>query len=57
MLGPVLLSLHNLSHYLKLMASIREAIEEDRFEEFHKDERARWENFRAATGREGERGR
>ena len=34
MLGPVLVSLHNLTYYQRLMAGIRTAIEEDRLVEF-----------------------
>jgi queuine tRNA-ribosyltransferase len=33
MLGPILLSLHNLTYYQRLMAEIRQAIEEDRLTE------------------------
>jgi queuine tRNA-ribosyltransferase len=57
MLGPVLLSLHNLAHYQTLMREIREAIANDTFAEYHQSERKRWEDFRVATGREKERGR
>ena len=42
MLGPQLLSIHNLSHYLTLMRGIRSAIEEGSFGELHARERARW---------------
>ncbi len=35
MLGPTLLSLHNLCYYLRLMAGCRKAIAEQRFEAFH----------------------
>jgi queuine tRNA-ribosyltransferase len=34
MLGPTLLSLHNIAYYLRLMAGIRQAIEAGRFAEF-----------------------
>jgi queuine tRNA-ribosyltransferase len=34
MLGPTLLSLHNLAYYLRLMREARDAIREGRFEEF-----------------------
>ena len=34
MLGPILLSLHNVSFYCRLMAEIRQAIEERRFNDF-----------------------
>jgi queuine tRNA-ribosyltransferase len=42
MLGPTLLSLHNISFYLKLMADARKAIEERRFAAFHTGCLARW---------------
>lgn len=42
MLGPQLLSLHNLVHYLALMARIRESISQGSFAELHRSERARW---------------
>jgi queuine tRNA-ribosyltransferase len=34
MLGPILLSIHNLTYYQRLLADARAAIEADRFEEF-----------------------
>ena len=34
MLGPVLLSIHNLTYYQRLMDRARSAIEQDRFKEF-----------------------
>lgn len=34
MLGPILLSLHNIAYYLQLMSDARQAIEEHRFSEF-----------------------
>ena len=34
MLGPILLTIHNLTYYQRLMADAREAIETDRFEVF-----------------------
>ena len=42
MLGPTLLSLHNIAFYLRLMKQAREAIIERRFESFHRDCLARW---------------
>jgi queuine tRNA-ribosyltransferase len=42
MLGPTLLSLHNVAFYLRLMQQIRVAIEEHRFAEFHRECLARW---------------
>lgn len=44
MLGPQMLSVHNLAHYLGLMARIREAIAGGRMEELHRAEMARWKN-------------
>jgi queuine tRNA-ribosyltransferase len=35
MLGPTLLSLHNVAYYCRLMAEVRQAIQEGRFAEFH----------------------
>jgi queuine tRNA-ribosyltransferase len=43
MLGPTLLSLHNVAFYLRLMAEVRRAIEEDRFREMRAVCLARWE--------------
>lgn len=42
MLGPQLLSLHNLTHYLSLMKEIREAITQSRFVELHSKIMRRW---------------
>jgi queuine tRNA-ribosyltransferase len=42
MLGPTLLSLHNLAFYNRLMREIRQAIEEHRFAEFCAVSLARW---------------
>src|SRR5690606_168010 len=43
MLGPQLLSLHNLYHYLSFMREIREAIERDTFGDLYTRESRRWE--------------
>jgi queuine tRNA-ribosyltransferase len=43
MLGPTLLSLHNISFYLRLMAGAREAVAAGRFEAFKAERLARWE--------------
>ena len=43
MLGPILLSAHNLTYYQRLMAGAREAIEQDRFEAYHRAKIAGWE--------------
>lgn len=45
MLGPQLISVHNLAHYMSLMRRIRSAIAEGTFLELHAAERRRWENF------------
>jgi queuine tRNA-ribosyltransferase len=42
MLGPILLSLHNVAYYCRLMAEIRRAIRERRFAEFRSVRLARW---------------
>ncbi len=42
MLGPILLSLHNIAYYLRLMERARTAIEEGRFALFHQECLARW---------------
>ena len=42
MLGPMLLSLHNVAFYNQLMQAVRQAIEENRFAEFCRVHLARW---------------
>jgi len=42
MLGPILLSLHNLTYYQRLMADTRRAIGEQRFDEFRREKFAGW---------------
>ncbi len=42
MLGPQLLSIHNLTHYLDLMRNIREHIEKGTFNALYTAEKARW---------------
>jgi queuine tRNA-ribosyltransferase len=42
MLGPILLSLHNLTYYQRLLASAREAIERDRFNQLLARHRILW---------------
>lgn len=42
MLGPILLSLHNLTYYQRLMADARLAIEQDRFADFVSEKKAGW---------------
>ena len=41
MLGPILLSIHNLTFYQRLMSWTRKAIEENRFEEFLMEQRVK----------------
>lgn len=42
MLGPILLSIHNLTYYQRLMSDARRAIEADRFDEFRREKLAGW---------------
>jgi queuine tRNA-ribosyltransferase len=42
MLGPILLSLHNIAYYQRLMAEARAAIEANRFAEFHAEKLRGW---------------
>jgi queuine tRNA-ribosyltransferase len=44
MLGPTLLSLHNVAFYLRLMAEIRQAIAAKRYAEFQAVRLARWQS-------------
>jgi queuine tRNA-ribosyltransferase len=44
MLGPILVSLHNLQYYQRLLADARKAIEADGFEEFRQKKLAGWRN-------------
>jgi len=46
MLGPVLLSIHNLTYYQRLLADARCAIRADRFPEFYREKMAGWSNLR-----------
>jgi queuine tRNA-ribosyltransferase len=43
MLGPILLTHHNLTYYQRLLADARSAIEEDRFVEFKAAKMAGWD--------------
>ncbi|QDV64793.1 tRNA guanosine(34) transglycosylase Tgt [Crateriforma conspicua] len=57
MLGPILLSIHNLTYYQRLMAETRSAIEADRFEEFRREKIAGWDSAKTpgkATGSEAQ---
>lgn len=42
MLGPILLSIHNITYYQRLLADAREAISEDRFEQFLGEKQEGW---------------
>lgn len=42
MLGPTLLSIHNLTYYQRLVAGAREAIATNSFQEYHAKKRAGW---------------
>ncbi|MDO5308810.1 MAG: tRNA guanosine(34) transglycosylase Tgt [Planctomycetia bacterium] len=44
MLGPILLTIHNITYYQRLMAGVRKAIEEDRFLEFYQARFQGWSN-------------
>jgi queuine tRNA-ribosyltransferase len=42
MLGPILLSIHNLTYYQRLLARARQAISEDRFMAFYEERKRGW---------------
>lgn len=46
MLGPILLSIHNLTYYQRLMAAARAAIEAGRFGEFRAEKLSQWAEAR-----------
>ena len=52
MLGPILLSIHNLTYYQRLLADARSAIEADRFTDFRLEKLRGW--IRPSTGAAGE---
>lgn len=43
MLGPILLTLHNVAFYCRFMTQVRQAIQAGRFAEFHRVSLARWD--------------
>ena len=43
MLGPILLTLHNLTYYQRLMSEVRSAIEANRYREFFAEKMAGWQ--------------
>jgi queuine tRNA-ribosyltransferase len=47
MLGPILLSIHNLTYYQRLMADARRAIEGGNFADFHQEHRRAWAEMKA----------
>jgi len=55
MLGPILLTAHNLTYYQRLMAAARTAIVADRFAEFHTTAVAGW-NHESPMGNSGSSG-
>jgi len=56
MLGPVLLSLHNLTFYHRLLAGARRAIEEDRFDAYRRQKLQNWETSTEDGGEEPDGG-
>jgi queuine tRNA-ribosyltransferase len=44
MLGPILLSIHNLTYYQRLLAAAREAIAAGRFQAYHQERQMGWGN-------------
>ncbi|MEM9645381.1 MAG: tRNA guanosine(34) transglycosylase Tgt [Planctomycetota bacterium] len=42
MLGPILLSIHNLTYYQRIMDQARRAIEEDRYSDFMREKKLGW---------------
>ena len=44
MLGPILLSIHNLTYYQRLVAGAREAIASNTFEEYRREKMAAWQS-------------
>jgi len=49
MLGPILLSAHNLTYYQRLMSGARKAIAEDQFTSFHEAKRHAWQTGDGAS--------
>lgn len=43
MLGPILLSIHNLTYYQRIMRGARDAIEQDRFDQYLAEKKAGWD--------------
>ena len=53
MLGPILLSLHNLTYYQRLLAGAREAIARDRFEAYRREKMQGWGSVESQSGKSG----
>ena len=51
MLGPILLSIHNLTYYQRLLARARQAIAEDRFTAFYDERKQRLGSRSTLTSR------
>ncbi len=49
MLGPILLSAHNLTYYQRLLAGAREAIVQDRWDEYYRSKLAGWTAGKASS--------
>jgi len=50
MLGPILLTIHNLTYYQRLLADARTAIEENRFAGFKREKFALWQRGKSRAG-------
>jgi queuine tRNA-ribosyltransferase len=53
MLGPILLSIHNLTFYQRLLAGARSAIERGEFASFRERKLSLWRSAAAARSTEG----
>ena len=53
MLGPILLSIHNLTYYQRLLAAARDAIAADRFDDFRRAKLRQWEGDSGVAGPSG----
>jgi queuine tRNA-ribosyltransferase len=54
MLGPILLTHHNLTYYQRLVAGARQAIEQDRFLDYFNQRMGGWSIVYGDPTREGE---
>ena len=53
MLGPILLSIHNLTYYQRLLRRARQAIERNEFEDFYQQRLAGWAQAESASQADG----